>query len=269
MVLIHLTLIAAEWIIPASVKQGHVLRIQSASAEEGPVEAVFLKKAVPLYPSEDGKRSGLVPIPVLQSPGPATLTIRRPSGDILVTRRVMVEDARFREQNIQTTKTMRTLKTSEEEIRRMNEFRASTGDRKLWSEPLSRPTPECINSPFGVKRFWDGKFSGNFHAGIDLRSPQDRRVIAAADGVVKVSRMFPRQGGTVGIDHGQGLQTTYIHLSRTVAREGRTVKRGAIIGYVGSTGFSTGPHLHFSVHVHGSPVNPVEWLKEERSCPGR
>jgi len=131
---------------------------------------------------------------------------------------------------------------------------------------MLRPTPECTNSPFGVKRLWDGKFSGHFHAGLDFRSPPGRRVVAAADGVVRVARLFPRQGGTVGLDHGQGVQTTYIHLSKIAAVEGRLVKRGQVIGYVGSTGFSTGPHLHWSVHVHGVPVDPVEWVRGVRAC---
>ncbi len=256
--------------VPESVRQGRVVMVRVRSA--APLTVEFLGQTVPLYENEPGIQSGLVAAPALTAPGeyPLRLKAADAAADGSGTRefRVKVEDARYLEQNIVTTPRMRSLKSSEEEMRRMREFREHTGPKKLWTMPMLRPTPECNNSPFGVKRFWDGKFSGNFHAGLDFRSPKGRRVIAAADGVVKVARMFPRQGGTVGLDHGQGVQTTYIHLSKIAAVEGRRVKRGEIIGYVGSTGFSTGAHLHWSVNVHGVPVDPAEWIRGGRACGG-
>jgi murein DD-endopeptidase MepM/ murein hydrolase activator NlpD len=71
--------------------------------------------------------------------------------------------------------------------------------------------------------------------------------------------MFRLHGGTVGLDHGQGVTSSYIHLSKTAVKEGQVVKQGEVIGYVGSTGFSTAPHLHWGLYVHGSPVNPKQW----------
>ena len=75
--------------------------------------------------------------------------------------------------------------------------------------------------------------------------------------------MFRLHGGTIGIDHGQGVSTLYIHMSKLGVAQGTRVRRGDIVGYVGSTGFSTGPHLHWSVYVHGQPVNPAQWLAKE------
>jgi murein DD-endopeptidase MepM/ murein hydrolase activator NlpD len=257
-------MILAQFTVPEAVLQGRVLRIEARVPGAAKVE--FLDRAVPLYTNTPGIASGLVPAPALTPPGVYPMRIQDSKGALLKEFRVRVDDARYQEQNIVTTRRMRSLKSSEEEMRRMQAFRAFAGSKKLWTEPLARPAPECNNSPFGVKRFWDGKFSGNFHAGLDFRSPKGRRVVSASDGAVKVARMFPRQGGTVGLDHGQGLQTTYIHLSRVAAVEGRQVKRGQVIGYVGSTGFSTGAHLHWSVHVHGVPVDPAEWIEGARAC---
>jgi murein DD-endopeptidase MepM/ murein hydrolase activator NlpD len=82
---------------------------------------------------------------------------------------------------------------------------------------------------------------------------------------VKIARPLQLHGGTVGIDHGQGLQSMYMHMSKIAATEGATVQQGDVIGYVGSTGRSTAPHLHWSLYVYGVPVNPRQWV-EVSSC---
>jgi murein DD-endopeptidase MepM/ murein hydrolase activator NlpD len=69
------------------------------------------------------------------------------------------------------------------------------------------------------------------------------------------------QGGTVGIDHGQGLESMYMHMSKVAATEGATVQKGDVIGYVGSTGRSTAPHLHWSLYANGVSVNPRQWVQ--------
>jgi murein DD-endopeptidase MepM/ murein hydrolase activator NlpD len=115
-------------------------------------------------------------------------------------------------------------------------------------------------SPFGVQRLHNGKPTGNYHAGIDQRSPAGRPVRSVAGGVVKIVGQFNIHGGTVAIDHGQGLQSTYLHLSAFAATAGAVVKQGDVVGYVGSTGRSTAPHLHWSLHVNGVPVNPAQWV---------
>jgi murein DD-endopeptidase MepM/ murein hydrolase activator NlpD len=130
-----------------------------------------------------------------------------------------------------------------------------------WEEPFLAPTSGCMNSPFGVQRLHNGKPTGNYHRGVDQRGPNGRPIVAAASGVVRIARMFNVHGGTVGIDHGQGLTSIYIHMSKIAAEEGAMVKKGDVIGYIGSTGFSTGPHLHWGINVHGVPVQPLQWVK--------
>jgi murein DD-endopeptidase MepM/ murein hydrolase activator NlpD len=114
--------------------------------------------------------------------------------------------------------------------------------------------------PFGVQRLYNGKPSGTYHGGVDQRSPAGRPVRAAADGVVKIVQAWNIHGGTVGIDHGQGLESMYLHMSRFAAKEGAAVKKGDVIGYVGSTGRSTAPHLHWSLYANGVPVDPRQWV---------
>jgi murein DD-endopeptidase MepM/ murein hydrolase activator NlpD len=80
-------------------------------------------------------------------------------------------------------------------------------------------------------------------------------------GIVKIVRDWSLHGRTVGIDHGQGLESMYLHMSKFAVAEGAVVKKGDVVGYVGSTGRSTAPHLHWSLYVNGVPVNPRDWVQ--------
>ena len=76
-------------------------------------------------------------------------------------------------------------------------------------------------------------------------------------------------GGTVGIDHGQGLTSHYLHMSKVLATEGQQIRQGDVIGEVGSTGFATGPHLHWGLYLFGVPVNARLWVPGLKACSGR
>ena len=78
--------------------------------------------------------------------------------------------------------------------------------------------------------------------------------------VIKIAQQFTALGGTVGLDHGQGLETMYLHMSSLLALPSAHVNGGDVIGYVGSTGRSNGPHLHWAIYVNGVPVNPSQWV---------
>jgi murein DD-endopeptidase MepM/ murein hydrolase activator NlpD len=118
-----------------------------------------------------------------------------------------------------------------------------------------------MTSRFGVRRFRNGKPTGSYHGGLDLRAREGQPVRATAAGTVAIARQFALRGGTVGIDHGQGLTSMYLHMSKIAAAEGAAVQAGDVIGYAGSTGRSTAPHLHWSINVNGIPVAPLQWVK--------
>lgn len=100
------------------------------------------------------------------------------------------------------------------------------------------------------------------HKGIDLAAPTGTPIYATADGVVSRANRFSSYGLFVSIEHGASLQTRFAHMSRIAVAEGEQVKKGDIIGYVGSTGRSTGPHLHYEVRVDGRAVNPIPYMVE-------
>jgi murein DD-endopeptidase MepM/ murein hydrolase activator NlpD len=100
------------------------------------------------------------------------------------------------------------------------------------------------------------------HTGVDLAAPTGTPVYATADGIIGRADWFSSYGLYVSIDHGADLETRYAHLSRLAVGAGDQVRKGDLIGFVGSTGRSTGPHLHYEVRVDGVAVNPVPYMVE-------
>jgi murein DD-endopeptidase MepM/ murein hydrolase activator NlpD len=99
------------------------------------------------------------------------------------------------------------------------------------------------------------------HRGVDLAMPTGTPVYATADGVISKAEWFSSYGLYIAVEHGAAIQTRYGHLSRLAVAAGQPVKKGDLIGYVGSTGRSTGPHLHYEVRIAGTAVNPVPYMQ--------
>ena len=130
-----------------------------------------------------------------------------------------------------------------------------SGGGFVWPCPASR----TITSGFGSRTSPTAGASSN-HRGIDIGCASGSRIVAAANGFVSFTGYFGSGGQTVIIDHGNGLSTLYMHLSAFAVSQGTNVKAGTVIGYAGSTGVSTGPHLHFGVRQNGVYVNPLGYL---------
>jgi murein DD-endopeptidase MepM/ murein hydrolase activator NlpD len=118
------------------------------------------------------------------------------------------------------------------------------------------PVAGRITSGFGLRVHPILRFA-RLHRGIDFGAGYGAPIVAAADGQVTGSGWAGGYGRQVRISHGGGIVTTYSHMSRLVAEPGSLVRQGQLIGYVGSSGLSTGPHLHYEVHRNGAPVNPL------------
>ncbi|MSO38069.1 MAG: hypothetical protein EXQ69_07450 [Acidimicrobiia bacterium] len=142
-----------------------------------------------------------------------------------------------------------------------NRIGSILGDRPGGTRPgsLSLPARGGIASPFGwrVHPIYGDR---RLHAGIDIDAPHGAPVRAAADGTVVIAGYQTGYGNTVVIDHGGGLATLSAHLSVISVSAGQTVSGGQLVGAVGNTGNSTGPHLHFEVRINGSPVDPMGYL---------
>lgn len=137
-----------------------------------------------------------------------------------------------------------------------NELHAGRMPLPRWSGQWLRPVPYPVSSGYGM-RFHPILGYARLHSGIDFAAPTGTPIRAAADGEVVWASWRGGYGRCIILLHGDGVATLYAHCSETVVRPGQEVKRGQWIGNVGSTGMSTGPHLHFEIRVNGHPVNPI------------
>lgn len=131
--------------------------------------------------------------------------------------------------------------------------------RLFSSTPSIAPVRGILTDGFGGR---SDPFTGEpgQHTAIDISSAMGQPVRSPADGIVVKAEWANGYGNVIYISHGYGYSTRYGHLSSFAARPGQRVKRGDVIGYVGSTGRSTGPHLHYEVRVNNTPVNPLEYI---------
>ncbi|EGB20014.1 MAG: murein hydrolase activator EnvC family protein [[Clostridium] symbiosum] len=121
------------------------------------------------------------------------------------------------------------------------------------------PSSSRITSGFGGRESPTEGASSN-HQGIDIGAPTGSNIVAAADGTVTISTYSYSAGNYIMLNHGGGVSTVYMHCSQLLVSAGDTVKQGQVIAKVGSTGYSTGPHLHFGVRLNGSYVNPAKYV---------
>ena len=183
-----------------------------------------------------------------------TATVASIRADRAERRRLLVK---LRAQQEQYTKRVEALQDqSDELLAALREYRyvgGAPGTKDLWW-----PTDGGVTSNFGYRVHPIFKTS-RLHAGIDIPAPTGQPIFAAAAGTVTMAGSYGGYGNAVVIDHGEGLSTVYAHQSRLGSKVGQVVEPGDVIGYVGSTGFSTGPHLHFEVRTGGEPVDPLDW----------
>jgi murein DD-endopeptidase MepM/ murein hydrolase activator NlpD len=149
-----------------------------------------------------------------------------------------------------------------------------SGAQAAYSAPFSRPTVSVpsrmplegaqLTSGYGMRTHpvLGGRRK---HSGIDLAAPTGTPVYATADGLIGRADWFSSYGLYISIDHGADMETRYAHLSRLAVAAGDNVKKGDLIGYVGSTGRSTGPHLHYEVRIDGVAVNPIPYMVESKA----
>jgi len=129
----------------------------------------------------------------------------------------------------------------------------------LAATPSIWPVKGWVTSGFGSRRspFASGV---EFHGGMDIATRMGKEVISPADGFVVEVVQASQDGNMIKVDHGHGIMTTYSHLSKFAIKQGSRIKRGDLLGYVGTSGRSTGPHLHYAVYVNKIAVNPRRYL---------
>ncbi len=238
-----------------------------------PGDAVLVRHSEPGELEWQGKTYQLQPfkagyftyLPIPRSTEPGAYAI----GDSKLT----VEEKEFKTQHLKVSEQMESMRRNTERIeadqKKVAAARVNSAPAFLFDAEFIAPLKGRLSTPFGYTRYVNGKLS-NSHMAIDLAVPEGTPIKATNDGVVALADELYLSGNTIYLDHGMGLFSQYAHLSEIQVAAGDAVKKGDIIGLVGSTGFSTGPHLHFTFFAHDVPVNPdlffettpFRWLKE-------
>jgi murein DD-endopeptidase MepM/ murein hydrolase activator NlpD len=137
-------------------------------------------------------------------------------------------------------------------------------EQLLWSGLFQSPvTDTFITAPYGASRSYNEGPIEIFHTGVDFAGTIGTPIQAPAEGRVIFSDTLPLHGGTLIIDHGIGVMTAYYHLSEILVDPGELVSMGETIAYGGSTGLSSGPHLHWDLRINNVPVNGMQWVEED------
>lgn len=186
----------------------------------------------------------------------------------LYERQVLLREREYPVESIWLPKEKVGLKGTESELKAVKEFRSRQTEEQHWNLPLAVPNNGEVTTEYGLKRYYNGVFAeGYFHRGIDYGADVGDPVVAPAGGrVTLVGREeegFALHGNCVGLDHGQGVMSLLLHLNSIQVREGAMVKAGELVGTVGSTGMSTGPHLHWGLYVNGECIDPKVWMEPQ------
>lgn len=249
--------------IPSSVHVGEAIHVSVAVPRTESVTFRWMGKefTVPVQPGpEDVYAQALLPVPLDEKSPRLVLRVKAP-GYTAVERSVTV---------LRKTRPLQELKVAPAhveppaearariaaEAKRSKELLARITPRRMWRMPLDRPTSGGISSAFGLRRIFNGQ-PRSPHKGLDLRGAQGDPVRAPSAGTVVLADDMYFSGKVVYIDHGLGVFSLLAHLSAVHVKEGQEVAKGQVVGNVGSTGRSTGPHLHFACYVLGTPVDPV------------
>ncbi|GBE92510.1 M23 family metallopeptidase [Nostoc cycadae] len=225
-------------------------------------KVVVGEKTYPAFAVSPNKYRALIPTTPLEAAGNRTLKV---AGDGQVQNlTVKLRSRKFPVQRITLSPGKSADGATEYELKRVAAFKALQTPEKYWNGKFIAPSKARISSIYGVRRYYNGKFAKDYyHRGVDYAGAAGSPVTAPASGRVAlvgtVSQGFRVHGNVVGIDHGQGVTSIFLHLSRINVKEGDFVKAGQLIGAVGSTGAATGPHLHWGLYVNGQSVDPVPW----------
>lgn len=252
-------------VVPSTVMQGEVamVELESLSVRDS-VQGRFLDNEV-LFVYDSATRSwrGLLGIDVDQVPGVYALKVWK--DDVPAISFVTVRPGDFGTRRLTLPPSMtrfdeKTLARIEREEKRLKFIWTQSISRKLWRGMFCRPVPGAVTGFFGQRTFVNGE-PRSPHSGVDLKAEKNENVICSNDGRVALADYFFFSGKSVVVDHGFGLFTMYFHLNEILVKEGATVVKGQIIGKVGSTGRSTGPHLHWGIRLNSARIDPMKFIR--------
>lgn len=259
--------------IPTQIDQGRTGHLVIETTRPLEISAVWNGLQLPLAPLDYITRMvALLPAPALIDPGDYPLTVSyvtRGGVPISHTFTVPIVDGGYENQVISFTPETGALLAPDlvqSELAKVasvtNSFTADMVQRVPFQRPIG---PEYgTTSPFGIRRYYDSNVNSmaGYHAGQDFGAPQGTPIVAPSAGIVALAEPLQVRGNAVIVDHGRGVYTGYWHMSEIKVVPGQMVQAGDVLGLVGTTGLSTGAHLHWEMQIYGIPVDPLQFLDE-------
>jgi murein DD-endopeptidase MepM/ murein hydrolase activator NlpD len=249
-------------VLPKAPQLGDTIEINIATQDFNSKPTVTLEgKDYPVFIVGDRYRA-LLPTSPLDRSGKYTLQV---TGEGTTKNLgVWVKNRVFPVQRIWLTDSKASLEATQLELDRVGSFKKLVTPEQYWQGSFVRPNAGAISTVYGVRRYYNGEFANDYyHKGVDYAGSEGSLVVAPAAGVVRLvgkeAEGFRVHGNIIGIDHGQGVTSLFLHLKDIYVGEGDIVKPGQNIGSVGDTGASAGPHLHWGLYVHSISVDPAPW----------
>ena len=255
---------------PARVVQGRTMLIQVQGEDALNLSGSCLGQDLLFVDEGEGFYWALVGVDALTPPGSYPLALAATeagSGDLLAMREVFtVTEGSFATYNVVVPADRQGLldpQLSQAERELVDSVFAGVSGERLWEGPIGYPLQGelRITAAFGQRRSYGGGPVSSYHTGLDYGADAGTPVLAPVTGTVVMAEPLQVRGKVVILDHGLGVFTGFWHLSEIWVEVGQVVGRGQVVGLVGNTGLSTGPHLHWEMRVHGVPVEPRQWTR--------
>lgn len=248
----------------STVRQGQAIAVTVQGTVPGlPLRIRFAGRVWPLYAAQNRWQTYLGTDPTT-SPGRYALAVEATSAQsplVLARRTITVVRVSFGQRRLTLdprTQALLDPRLIALERRKVQAALSVLSPAQLWDEPFEVPVAGPVTSRYGVLSIYQGRRWG-FHGGIDFAAATGTLVQAANDGIVRLAEQLPLSGNAVLIDHGLGVITSYLHLSDISVKVRQHVRRGEVVGRVGSTGLAIGSHLHWGLRTNGVSVDPMPW----------
>ncbi len=252
--------VADVFISKRVVYQGDVFTIVVKGSVES-IDGLFSGKRLNFYPSKDSYKA-IAGVDLLKEEGIYPLEININGKRELFHIRVKRKD--YGLQRLRLPENMVNL-SPEDEMRALNEKKMLDEiwlkeSERLWRDGFVMPLRGRVITPFGLKRIING-VERSPHTGVDISGVEGEEILSPNDGIVVFQGDLFFGGKSLVIDHGGGIYSMFFHLKSVLVKEGERVRRSQVIGLVGSTGRSTGPHLHWGVRIQGERVDPLKVIE--------
>ena len=255
----------------SSVSNGRTVAIEFEKKNNLEYENIeFEKKHFQVFkhPLKDDKLYALIPVSYYEKPGTKSFKINYKQDGKETSQKMFlkIEDGKYKKEEITVSASKVNPKSKEVQERISKEYKeamkiyGTVTPKSYIDSEFIMPLDSFITSDFGKARVYNGSLKG-YHSGTDFRAQVGTELIASNDGVIALVKKRFYSGGTVLIDHGQGIYTCYFHMSDFAVKEGEKVKKGQVIGLSGQSGRVTGPHLHFAVRINGVQVDPLQFIE--------